>query len=333
MENSNTPNIYEFATSELSQDATIAYILAWADPKYRESHPRLHALGTKLLRSLLWTQEVDLPLIETLYVETQVKRIDILVQINTDKNTNRIILLIEDKVSTSEHSNQIERYKETAEEIYSGSYDHLVAVYLKTGNTSKEELPPKDKCGHFLRRDLLDVLNKFQDTKNVIVDDFRTHLQRWEDDANRKRDSFVSRAKELGVEDLFVDIEKMFKENWHSPTQRIYDGLYLDLQWSKTEKPLSARIDLIKNVIQIVFFPDAIGLCVDEFKPLVKEIPFKTWRQNREAEAKNDLTTALERYLEIQFQLTEADWETHKEKLNRLTLAVYDAQQSRMQGD
>ena len=28
----NTPNLYGFATKELAQDATIVYILAWADP-------------------------------------------------------------------------------------------------------------------------------------------------------------------------------------------------------------------------------------------------------------------------------------------------------------
>ena len=69
------PNLYEFATKELAQDATIAYILAWADPTYRKSHPSLHALGTELLRSLLWTQEVDLPLIKTLHIKTQVEKL------------------------------------------------------------------------------------------------------------------------------------------------------------------------------------------------------------------------------------------------------------------
>ena len=339
-----TPNLYEFATKELAQDATIAYILAWADPKYRKSHPRLHALGTELLRSLLLTQGVGLPLIQTLHIETQVvvktkrDRIDILVRINEDQNANRIILIIEDKVSTTEHSNQIKRYKKAVRKKYSGRYDHLVAVYLKTGNVSGEELPPKDKCGHFLRRDLLDVLNKFQDTKNTIVDDFRTHLQRWEDDANRKRESFVSRAKTCGVYDLFVAVEKMFKENWPSSTQIIYQaqaGLYFKLQWNKTRKPYAkinpsgkieyARIDLDKKVIGIVFFPDAISLCVDEFKPLIKEIPFKTHPPNREDDALKNLDAALKKYLEIQFQLTEADWEIHKEKLNRLISPMYDA--------
>ena len=178
-----TPNLYGFATKELAQDATIAYLLAWADPAYRESHPRLHTLGTELLRSLLQAQKVDLPQIETLCVKTQSDRIDIVVQINAGENG--VLLLIEDKVNTQEHSNQIERYKEAAEEKYSGEYDRLVAVYLKTGNESKASLPDEGTCGRFMRRDLLDVLNGFQDTSNVIVDDFRTHLQNWEDDTNR----------------------------------------------------------------------------------------------------------------------------------------------------
>lgn len=179
------PNLYGFATKELAQDATIAYLLAWADPAYRESHPRLNTLGTELLRSLLQTKEVDLPPIETLCIKTQVDRIDIVVKINAGENG--VFLIIEDKVSAREGPNQIERYKETAEEKYRDQYGcgRLVAVYLKTGNESKASLPSEDKCGRFMRRDLLDVLNKFQDTGNTIVDDFRTHLQNWEDDTNR----------------------------------------------------------------------------------------------------------------------------------------------------
>lgn len=177
------PNLYGFATKELAQDATIAYLLAWADPAYRESHPRLHTLGSELLCSLLQTQEVDLPPIETLCIETQVDRIDIVVKINAGENG--VLLIIEDKVNTREGPNQIMRYKKAAKKKYRGQYGRLVAVYLKTGNESKASLPSKDKCGRFMRRALLCVLNEFQDTGNTIVDDFRTHLQNWEDDTNR----------------------------------------------------------------------------------------------------------------------------------------------------
>lgn len=176
------PNLYGFATKELAQDATIAYLLAWADPAYRESHPHLHTLGTELLRSLLQTQKEVLPQIETLCIKTQVDRIDIVVKINAGENG--VLLIIEDKVNAQEGQNQIEGYKKSAAKKYRGEYGRLVAVYLKTGNESKASLPSEDKCGRFMRRDLLDVLNKFQNTGNTIVDDFRTHLQNREDDTN-----------------------------------------------------------------------------------------------------------------------------------------------------
>ena len=211
-----TPNIFTYATSELSQDATFAYILSWADPTYNESHPHLHELGTELLSSLLCTQAVTLPQIETLHIETQVGRIDILVRINTDKadkNGNRIILLIEDKVSTTEHSNQIECYKKFIEEIYSGSYDDLVAVYLKTGNESRTSFPSEATCGRFLRPDILNVLNKFRDTGNVIVDDFRTHLQKWEDDTDRWQSLCYRKWRWTQREGFYTALESQWSKN------------------------------------------------------------------------------------------------------------------------
>ena len=201
--------------SHRGQDATLAYIMAWADPKYRQLHKRLHDLGTELLRALLATQGVALPRIETLAIETQVDRIDIVVKINTDKNSNRIVLIIEDKVSTREQSNQIERYKCAAKENYEGEFDDLVAVYLKTGNESKESLPDKDRCGRFLRRDLINTLEGFKDTGNVIVDDFRTYLQKWEDDTNRWRSVHYNCWQLSQREGFYAALEERWRSKYY----------------------------------------------------------------------------------------------------------------------
>lgn len=209
-----TPNLYGFATKELAQDATIAYIVAWADPQYKDSHPRLHALGTELLRSLLATDSnlMQLPCFGYVNVQTQVDRIDLLVRINANHSKNRIILIIEDKVSTQEHSNQIERYICTAKTNYAGKYDHMSAVYLKTGNESQGSLPPADKCGRFLRRNLLEVLDGFTDTKNVIVDDFRTHLQRWEDETNAWESTPYDSWQWRAWEGFYATLEESWRE-------------------------------------------------------------------------------------------------------------------------
>lgn len=204
------PNLYSFATKELAQDATLAYILAWAKPEYRTTHPRLHELGTAMLRALVGTwKETVLPAVTSLEVETQVERIDVLARID-DENGNRWLLLVEDKVETDEHSNQIERYICTAKKIYPGR--KIVPVYMKTGNASQRSLPCEGKFGRFLRHDLLAVLNGFLDTGDTIVDNFRTHLGNWERETNGYRDLDVSRWTYRACEGFYVELENRLLE-------------------------------------------------------------------------------------------------------------------------
>ena len=204
------PNLYSFATKELAQDATLAYILAWAKPAYRTTHPRLHELGRAMLRALVRTwNETELPAVTSLEVETQVDRIDVLARIN-DEDEDGWVLLVEDKVETDEHSNQIERYIDTAEKKYPGR--KIVPVYMKTGNASKGNLPSESKCGRFMRLDLLAVLNEFLDTGDTIIDNFRTHLGNWEKETNSYRDLDVSKWTYRACEGFYMDLENRFLE-------------------------------------------------------------------------------------------------------------------------
>ena len=179
-------NLYSFATKELAQDATLAYILAWAHPDYCESHPLCHGLGTVMLRALLSTVVAEdlIPEVENLDVQTQFKRIDVLATINIT-GENGQVLLIEDKVDSNEHSDQIRRYIERAENLYPGQ--NIVLVFVKTGNFSirlLQLLHPEDDFGLFMRSDLLNVLDQFRDLGNTIFDNFREYLQNREDVTN-----------------------------------------------------------------------------------------------------------------------------------------------------
>ena len=170
-----TPNLYRFATKELAQDATLAYLLAWANPSCRNSYPDLHRLGTSLIEALFRQyNRMKAPEVTSIEIGTQVDRIDVLARIN-DENEKGVLLLIEDKVGSDEHSNQIERYIETAKAKYPGRC--IVPVFLKTGNASHRCLPPERKCARFLRGDLLAVLQRFPNTGDTIVDNFREHLE------------------------------------------------------------------------------------------------------------------------------------------------------------
>ena len=214
------PNLYSFATKELAQDATLAYVLAWAKPAYRESHRHLHRLGTDMLRALLASKlgEANVPTVTSIDVEAQSDRVDVLARINDEKE-NGLVLLVEDKLGTDERSNQIKRYSETAKKKYPNR--EIVSVYVKTWNVSRQYLPSKKKCGRFLRRDLLDVLDRFPDTGDTIVDNFRGHLQVWENETISYRDEPFSKwgEKWRRIEGFYTELEnRMAKEpKWKNP--------------------------------------------------------------------------------------------------------------------
>ena len=149
------------------------------------------------------------------------------------------------------------------------------------------------------------------------------------------RAALYSRVEKHGVSDQFNDAKKMFRENWCNPGKIFYStGLCFSFPNIVGTK---ARLNVKEHDgrLEVTFFSPAIRLCIDKFEKYIQEIPSRTKRKVHEDNAREDLNTALEKtgYLEIQFLLTETDWETHKEKLDELTCAVYDAQQREMQGD
>ena len=181
-----TPNLYDFATSELSQDATLAYILSWAKPQYKTSNPDLNRLGNILLRALVATSAqaqgkpspLDGILIEQLQVGRQRNHLDVWASVN-----DSIFLIIEDKVRTCEHSRQISRYTKLAKTLRNKSdqpWQAVMPVYVKTGNEPLRRMPSEKTCGRFMRNDLLRLLNEVPHTTNTIVEDFRRHLENWQ---------------------------------------------------------------------------------------------------------------------------------------------------------
>src|SRR5690242_6592316 len=105
------PNLFEFATSELSQDAMLCWLASWAAPDVAASDPDLPALGRAFLEMLFAKAKRSLPEpITYLKVDRQYKRIDIKIAVN---DTHAIY--IEDKAGTGEHSNQLGRYADLAQ--------------------------------------------------------------------------------------------------------------------------------------------------------------------------------------------------------------------------
>lgn len=119
------PNLFRYATSELSQDAVLCWLAEWASPGNAELDGGLHALGTSFIATLFGSDGRPVPKIDTLHVQRQVGRIDVLLVIN-----GSTAVCIEDKVGTTEHSRQLERYLERLELEYDRK--DIVPVYIQT---------------------------------------------------------------------------------------------------------------------------------------------------------------------------------------------------------
>jgi hypothetical protein len=159
------PNIFEIATKELTQDGFITWLLQWANPDNEEHDKKLNACAIGFVKFLI---EKDLE-ITSVKTGRQWDYIDIWAIIN-----NKYLIIIEDKTDTGEHSNQLERYKETAMNWNEGKDLEMVYIYLKTGTeaTSSIEKIKGKEFRYISRRDLIEFFKNYNDIKNHIYIDF-----------------------------------------------------------------------------------------------------------------------------------------------------------------
>lgn len=99
----NMPNIFQFATKELSQDAMICWLLECAKSK----NSRIQELGQSFLRFLVSETKMGQD-ISVYKVEQQVEGIDVLTVLLSGERAYPII--IEDKTDTSLRENQVKKY-------------------------------------------------------------------------------------------------------------------------------------------------------------------------------------------------------------------------------
>ena len=99
-------NLFAFATSELSQDAFFCWAL---DCLNRDEDSPLYGLGRSFWALLSGRKNDALPKIKGVVIRRQFKHVDVLALV---VYSNRTIdaLVIEDKVNTSEHDDQIQKY-------------------------------------------------------------------------------------------------------------------------------------------------------------------------------------------------------------------------------
>lgn len=177
------PNIFDIATKELNQDAFITWLLQFADSKYKATNNLLHECGKAFVYQLIRKQLAgfDEQIIKV-KAGRQWESIDVWAEIN-----DKYLIIIEDKTYTSHHSNQLVRYKTTAEEwCLKNNYEKPICIYLKTGNESLNSLNSIIRQGFsiFNRVDFINLLKQYKSTQNNILLDFYERLTRIEKSNN-----------------------------------------------------------------------------------------------------------------------------------------------------
>ena len=181
------PNLFSFATSELSQDAVLAWLLAWADPVHKADpvHEKgsMHAVGSAFLGSLLALsadEHVRSGAVTSVNVRRQAGRVDVRADVWLSGVDRPVAVLIEDKVLTGVHDDQLNRYLD--ETLVDTAIEAVVPVYLTTHNAAELPNTVGGRWVAFERSDLLRVLTSgaARHVRNDILDAFREHLTRIE---------------------------------------------------------------------------------------------------------------------------------------------------------
>lgn len=159
------PNLFDYATGELTNDAIICWMLDWAN-----SENKIYKnLSQDLIR--LFTEKEDL-VVKSVNIKRQYKNIDIIVEVNDSD-----LIVIEDKVNTSHHSNQLIRYTKIIENLEEyKDYNHHF-IYFKVGNECKYNGVEEAGYKRITRENILNIINRYKDLENNLLNDYIDYLE------------------------------------------------------------------------------------------------------------------------------------------------------------
>lgn len=204
------PNLFDYATKELSQDAMISYMLKWADDKYKNDESS-HQIGKRFLDAIFKKYEdkiKDIPSKYSIEIKKQEKNIDILCIVNEE-----YYIIIEDKTNTSHHGDQLNKYFKYVNTTLDVEEDNILCIYYKTGEeynldklSGKTDKNKKWEYKPFLKDDIFKVLDI--NTTNQIFLDYKKHISKLIKKADYKKlpleewetDTWIHFARELKKE-------------------------------------------------------------------------------------------------------------------------------------
>lgn len=165
-------NLFEYATSELSQDAFICWLASYAHEE-AEKDEALNECAKKMLE--MFVEEFEGKNFKLLNVERQVDNVDVLLTVDCEGVIYKII--VEDKTYTSEHDNQLERYKENLKDQHKADNFIIKGVYYKTGFQSDLSSVEKSEYKVIKREEMLGLMKPYAEKTNNQI--FISYYNYW----------------------------------------------------------------------------------------------------------------------------------------------------------
>lgn len=177
-------NLFTYATKELSQDAFICWLCSFAINETECKDNALKKCAEALLCEFIGADKGSN--IKLIKIRKQVKNIDVLLTVEYLGKTYEII--VEDKVFTSEHDDQLNRYKNVLKKEC--PEDALKCIYYKTGFQSDYSNVKKAGYKIFDRARILELFKPYRDsTQNTIFLDYYDYWENYETITNSYRET------------------------------------------------------------------------------------------------------------------------------------------------
>lgn len=203
------PNIFKYATSELSQDAFLCWLMDWSAPEYKGIDPQLHNAATSFISAIFKLNEISSPEIQSIQIKRQFKSLDILAVIN-----EQYAILIEDKTHTNNHSDQLNRYNIAVKDTYPNLTQ--LAIYYKIGDQSNYRSVIKAGYQPFNRGMMLTILDNgiINGVTNTIFIDYHRHLQQLETNIAAYKTTPVAEWKTHAWQGFYQALQTEIPGDW-----------------------------------------------------------------------------------------------------------------------
>ncbi len=194
-------NLFRYATSELSQDAFICWLLSHATESGWKESAQLGECAVAFLNKILNASGLNLANSACVTdIKRQYEHIDVFVEIN-----HKLNIIIEDKTFTNTHGNQINRYKKTLLDKGVAEENILCVFY----NIEDQPSPEKNVDFEFTRKNLLELFRPYvKNAGNQILSDYVEYLESIEHEVNSYQTLPISKWSDRAYQGFFIHLRE-----------------------------------------------------------------------------------------------------------------------------